>query len=242
MLYVDIDMPEGALLEPLSSFQDEVRFSADEASLVLDGDVITGWKDVTGQKIARPAKPNTGNARLVAQGGQMAVALQDGVNCGFALEDVTLTQPVFSMAALYSAPTGRAGTLLTLNPRDGRNYLFLKEIGGEVALNYRDGDRSVSAKTKQQGLNLVVASVNGSAMRLAVNGGRPGATQAEAPLIPGVHDLFIGCRSDRSGITKTLGEANLIEIRMWPDCDVFEDEKLLESLTRHWQQVAAHGV
>jgi hypothetical protein len=51
-------------------------------------------------------------------------------------------------------------------------------------------------------------------------------------------DFLIGCRSNRAGLTKTLGEAQLHEVMFWPDhalseTGAAEDAQVLSALERY---------
>lgn len=227
MIYVDMDLPRGALLDEEIPVVPEdlggVHFCS--GGLECVNEVPVEWHDITGSKSARAATPNQGNAHVEQLGGRPVLVTREGVNCGFALENVVLTQPKFSMAVLFASPKARAGTLLTLNPREGRAYLFMSESEGVVSMKYRDQPDELSVNGGgQSDLTLACASVSGRDMKLAVNGAPPKALEVEAEIEPGDYDLFIGCRSDRPGIAKTLGEARIASVWLWPDQDVFADD------------------
>ena len=64
MLYVDIDMPKGALLPDQGVAQDPRGIVFDAATLVLEDTRVTGWRDLSGTYIARPATPNDGHSKI----------------------------------------------------------------------------------------------------------------------------------------------------------------------------------
>lgn len=224
-LFLDIDLPAGALLPPRRSESAPlgIHLIAGADWMTLERDVVTGWRAATGDTRARPARPNTENARLVSHAGHDALALSGEENRGFAIEGVSLDSPLFSMAVLFAAPSGRAGTLCTLNPDDGQNYLFLAEADGTLRLEFRDDDTRLTAPLNQgYAWHLAVASASGKSLRLSVDDGPPSLAEAGCGLASGAHTLFIGCRSDRAGILKTLGDARLAELWILPGVDLFD--------------------
>lgn len=243
MLYVDMDLPKGALLPDPGAAENPGGIVFDAAGLVFAEEVVTGWCDLTGMRLARPAAPNEGHARQETLGARPVLRLRDGVNCGFALEELALEAPRFSVAVMFVSPMGRASTLMTLNPREGRDYLFLSEADGAVELKFRDGVAGLTRPTahSEGRFTLVCASVEGGKMKLAVNGETPSGLAVPSGLEAGFHDLFIGCRSDRAGIKKTLGEAQIARLWIWPGEDVFTGETY-GKLTALWQKEAAYGL
>ncbi|PTQ74391.1 hypothetical protein [Celeribacter persicus] len=243
MLYVDLDLPQGALLLEPGAAEDPGGIVFDAAGLVIEGDTVTGWRDRSGMRLARPSKPNEGHARQETLGARPVLRLRDGVNCGFAHEELLLDQPRFSVAVVFASPLGRAGTLMTLNPREGRDYLFLTESDGVVELKFRDGVAGLTrpCPLSEGRFTLVCASVEGGKMKLAVNGETPGGLAVPSGLESGFHDLFIGCRSDRAGIVKTLGEAQIARLWIWAGEDVFAGERY-DKLIACWQKEAAYGI
>ena len=241
MLYVDIDMPKGALLPDQGVAQDPRGIVFDAATLVLEDTRVTGWRDLSGTYIARPATPNDGHAKSERLGARAVLRLRDKVNCGFALEDLTLDLPCFSVAVMFASPIGRASTLITLNPREGRDYLFLSESDGAVELKFRESVAGLSrpCPVVPGHFNLVCASVHDDEMKLAVNGETPDALKVSSSLQTGRHDMFIGCRSDRTGIKKTLGEAQITRLWIWPGEDIFANSTY-PTLTALWQQEATY--
>ncbi len=248
MIYVDMDLPAGALLPDSApaqhvadSYADFGGISLNAADLLDDCGDLSHWPDTQGDHSARPAAPNTGNARIGSAHGVSVLCLKQGQNCGFALEDILLSNAMCSMAVLFVSTADPAGTLLTLNPRAGRDYLFLAAAEGQLTLKFRDGDdplvfsvHSTAPATPSAAFTLACATVKGSDMTLAVNDHKPMQLTGTSALQAGAHDLFIGCRSDRAGITKTLGAAQIARVWLWPDRNIF-DETTHAALTEAWR-------
>lgn len=239
-IFLDMDLPLGALLPEAHVEPGPGGILFDAASIAVQDDVIAGWSDQSGQYHTRPAEPNTGNAQVEVFDGRTSLHTRDGVNCGYVVEGLNLSAPVFSMAIAF-APLGRAGTLLTLNPKDGRDYLFLTEENGSAELKFRDDDAPLAVPCEERGQVLLCASVRGGQLSLGVNGGLPQRRSAPSQLQAGLHDLYIGCRSDRAGIKKTLGAALISRIWLWPDEDVFAGETYAR-LVHMWQKDGPDGI
>jgi hypothetical protein len=69
---------------------------------------------------------------------------------------------------------------------------------------------------RARGAKLALLGFDGRSLRLGL-----GAARAEAGgRVPGMAhpaDFFIGCRSNRAGLAKTLGASRLHEVLFWPD-------------------------
>jgi hypothetical protein len=105
------------------------------------------------------------------------------------------------------------------------------------------------AKDRQSSVEVSVPVARGRGVKLAILGFdgrmlrlRLGNARAEAGgKIPGLAhpaDFFIGCRSNRAGLTKTLGASQLHEVLFWPDrclpgSEEAEDLATLAALERH---------
>jgi hypothetical protein len=82
-----------------------------------------------------------------------------------------------------------------------------------------------------------VLAYDGRGLRLAV-GAREAFAAGTVPGLAHQADFFIGCRSNRGGLAKTLGQARLHEVLFWPDRALLgspeaEDREALAVLHRH---------
>ncbi|MEE9428194.1 MAG: hypothetical protein V3V25_08615 [Paracoccaceae bacterium] len=234
-------LPEAVLLEPLSpSFTK--RFSDSgavwlcaEPSLLKesnDTDTSPDWQARCGKLVAVPAQPNTGNSQRVMVAGVSCLAFQPRMNCGYCIPEAISGNSPFSIAVIY-APSleNEPRSLVTINPADADNYLFLSERDDAIELTDKQGDFSLRQPVmrKYNGFRLVVLSCTNEGYALALSGNkqqrtkRPveNSTDNETQIdATGPSDLFIGCRSHRKGILKTLGELSLADIFLWPDKDI----------------------
>lgn len=236
-LYVDVDLPDRVLLQetPLPDLPkaaatlhpndaDAVWYRGCDSAMTLDpnGAIAVWTPENRLGTVARPAEPNLGNARLAPQGG---VAFIRELNGGFAIDAALVDAEEFCFAVRVTSPEGQARTLVTVNPPDGDNYLFLSEKDG--LLEWRDDAGSVEATLPAPGgaFWVVVGYDQG---KISLTAAKPGAkfpapktsldaSEALARALSGASDLFIGCRSHRKGIVKTLGHSVIHDVLFWLD-------------------------
>ncbi len=192
------------------------RFIARDTDVVRDGDRVSGWREAAGATIAVTTKPNVGYSRF-APGAPAAMLCETGLNCGFMLPDFAPVVERFTAAVIYSSQ-GDAKTLLSVSTGQSNNLIFLSETDG-----------SLGARDRQSGLGvtlglpgdlarprLAVFCFTGRALVLRM-GGRSARAEGAVPSMAHPGDFFIGCRSNRTGLAKTLGSSRLHEVVFWPD-------------------------
>jgi len=236
-LFVDIDLPDAVLLReapapkqpeavPLQhpNDADAIWYHAAEDALTLDASgAITAWSPENGLgSVARPAEPNEGHARPASGGG---IAYIREVNGGFVVDAALVEAEAFCCAIRLQSPEGQSRTIVTLNPPEGNNYLFLSEKDG--LLEWRDDAGSVEVTLPAPGGTFwVLAGYDKGKISLtAAKTGAgfpspqtsPDSSAALTGALDGVSDLFIGCRSHRKGILKTLGHSVIHDVLFWID-------------------------
>jgi hypothetical protein len=236
-LFVDIDLPDAvilcdapapdvpkaaAMLHPNDA--DAIWYRGHASAMTLgSGGAIAHWAPENGLGIAaRTAEPNDGHARLTPSGG---VAYIREVNGGFVVDAALVEAEQFCCAIRLKSPEGQARTIITLNPSGGGNYLFLSEKDG--MLEWRDDARSVEVTMPAPGPDIwVLAGYDHGTLSLtaAKTGTKfpapqssPDASAVLATALAGPSDLFIGCRSHRKGILKTLGSSVIHDVLFWLD-------------------------
>ena len=226
MLYLDADLPPGALvgqagpaLAAAMAAVGGVWLKADPDHVETAGGVTTAWHPLQGGGLAQPAQPNKGNGMLGPQGMQ----LQAGKNCGYVLEGAVADTTCLSFAVLYSAPAQDIRTILSVKLTDAKNYLFLYEQEGVLALKDQGGAGAITCDViAAQGQKLVVGGL--SNQRLYLRQGSAQVQIADAPglVFAGAADLFIGCRSHREGLLKTFGSGAIAAVFLWPGLNVLD--------------------
>ena len=257
-LYVDLDLPDAVLLRDapvqklpqVAAMQhpndtDAIWYRGHGAALTLDASgAIMAWTPENGLgSPARPAAPNDGHARPNPGGG---IAYIREVNSGFVVEAALVEAETFCCAIRLQSPQGQARTIVTFNPPDGNNYLFLFEKDG--LLEWRDDAGSVEVTLPAPGGTfwVLVGYDHGKISLLAAKPGAkfpqaqtsPDASEALAMALEGASDMFIGCRSHRKGILKTLGHCVIHDVLLWLDTAPTTPEAL-EKITQACRFVEA---
>jgi hypothetical protein len=247
--FVDVKVPEAVLLSVPAKAAgtmrpdtcDAVWYKADQTSLTCnDAGVVQAWRAQEGRgTTATPVKPNNDNLRLSGTGGLMFDA---EINAGLVVENALFAATTFTLAVRYSSDHGEARSLLTLNPSDYDSYLFLAEKDGVISWQDQQ-DHAALSQPAPKGGGWIIAGCNHGRLSLATapDGGMPsaplqsevGTAEIQAALT-GACDLFIGCRSHRKGILKTLGSARIHDVLLWVDQDYCSaNQTPLAAVLRH---------
>lgn len=243
MLEIAMRLPDGALVGNEDSLLAQAvlatggaRFVAREADLSWTNGRITGWREARLAVEALTAGPNTGNSRFKA-GPPGALILEDGLNCGFTLPGFAPEVEAFTIVVVYRSD-GEAKTLASVFSGQANNMIFLSEGDGQLLAKDKLNTLEISVPIPQQrGAKLAVLGFDGRTLRLAL-GDAEAVASGKVPGLAHQSDFFIGCRSNRAGLAKTLGQSQLHEVLFWPDrclpgsADV-EDQSVLAMLRSH---------
>lgn len=187
------------------------------------------WRARTGGAQAEPVEPNAGFGKVGQLHGHAGLHCRMETNCGFVLERATEDAARFSMAVIYVPPDqGDARTLLTLNTgveptakRKG-SYLFISDSDGHILAKDTGERLSVRMKApaadKQPRLLLLMLDRGRLAVSALASDMRARVAEMEGlpAALNGPASLFIGCRSQRRGLKKTLGGALIRDVIFWP--------------------------
>lgn len=235
MLELDDSLPPGARLngagEELAAILAAARafwFSGRGESFVADAEtgVVSSWEDAGGSALATPAAPNDGNGRIGDHEGRLGLQGIPGENCGLVVEKITENASRFSMAVIYRPPAeDSARTLLTVNTGysggDDKtaNYLFLSDGGDAFTVKDTKGalDMTQPVFGGATGARLALVTLLGDRLALQQDQGPIHEIRGADPGMHSRADLFIGCRSHRRGLQKTLGGALVHDVIFWPD-------------------------
>ncbi|MFM7333911.1 MAG: hypothetical protein ACKO2N_03390 [Tabrizicola sp.] len=243
MLQIAAKLPPGALIGGDEHLLAEAvlrtggaRFVARDIDMIRSAGKITGWREQYGAIEAVVAGPNSGNSRHHA-GPPEAVVFQEGLNCGFTLPRFAPEVEAFTVAIIYRSE-GEAKTLASVFTGQANNMIFLTENDGVLLAKDRENTLEVSVPVPRGGeVKLALLGFAGQSLCLKL-----GDRVAEARgIIPGLQhpaDFFIGCRSNRAGLGKTLGQSLVHEVLFWPDrclpgSEDAEDRMVLSRLTAH---------
>jgi hypothetical protein len=226
MLTLNMDLPQGVLVggDPaqfaaLLNRVGAAWYSAMPEDLECDDTLaITGWRASTQSPLAQPAEPNRQASFYKAAPGLSGLDFVAERNCGFAVPGITQNAASFSFAVRFDANPGEMRSLLTLNLAARRNYVFLAEADGQIIFKTQDNSGSVSLPIgpRDQGPRWLVAGYSGGRFYLARAGDTPVVADALQRDVGGAGDLFIGCRSHRPGLLKTLGAGVISDVIFWP--------------------------
>jgi hypothetical protein len=243
MLQIATKLPPGVLIGGDDRLLGEAvlrtagaRFVAREADMVWTNGSITGWREQHMAVEAVAAGPNTGNSRFAA-GPPSAVVCHEGLNCGFTLPGFAPEVEAFTVAVIYRSE-GEARTLASVFTGQANNMIFLTEGEGQLLAKDRQSTVEVSLPVAPgRGVKVALLGFNGRSMRLGLGDQRSEAG-ARIPGLAHPADFFIGCRSNRGGLAKTLGQSHLYEVLFWPDrclpgSDDPDNRAALTALARH---------
>lgn len=193
-----------------------VWFHADPEHVLINGDLVTGWRAQDGQRVAMPTAPNAGSSHFDLD--HAGFVFQSGVHCGFTLPNALAQIDCFTAAIVYSVGDDEARSLFSLNTGAANAMIFLSEAEGRLFAKDRAGAIEVSlpAPPRNSQKQMVILSFDQRRLTLWVGdemasaSGRPEGLNTAA-------DLFIGCRSNRAGLAKTLGASVIHDVMFWPD-------------------------
>ncbi len=191
------------------------RFLARDQDMVRTDGNITGWSAAYGGIVADTSEPNIGNSRFDPEP-VPGLICSEGINCGFVIPAFAPKVGQFTAAIIYSS-AGEARTLASISTGKGNNQIFVNETKGQWVAMDRAGTVSLEQRRPAGwGLHLVILSYADRRLALSA-GGKMLTAAADIPAIDYPADFFIGCRSNRTGLSKTVGEARLHEVLFWPD-------------------------
>lgn len=243
MLQIAARLPPGALiggedrlLAQAVMATSGARFVAREEDVAWKNGSITGWREASMAVEAAAAGPNSGNSRYEA-GPPGALVCRDGLNCGFTLPGFAPEVEAFTVAVIYRSD-GEAKTLASVFSGQANNMIFLTETEGQLLAKDKQNTVEVGLPVlRDRGVKLAILGYDGRGLRLTL-GTRSAEAAGKVPGLEHPSDFFIGCRSNRAGLAKTLGQSLLHEVLFWPDrclpgSDDPEDRAALATL-RHY--------
>ncbi len=205
------------------------------------GTPVTGWHSTIGRATLRPSEPNDGNTRFAAAAPRPGLVMTEGIHCGLWLGKATRHSRRFSAAVIYSAPQGDPRTLLSLDTGQEHNLVFLSDADGRLSLHDRATGAGMDIALPAGSARPQLAILSYDGRELALQGaGRTEKSVADLPGLDRPGDLFVGCRSNRRGLLKTLGRSVIHDIFFWPDRAILLEEAAAPDLPaliarhHHW--------
>jgi hypothetical protein len=173
----------------------------------------SAWHDTRGARTMVRARPNEGGSRA----GPDALILQPGCHGGFVLEDALTDARIFTVAVIWRSAHNTAQTLLSVMAGDDDNILFLTESDGMLVAKDRGGAVEVAVPLPEpgNGPRLAVVTLMADRLMLQAFGTTVTAFGAVGKMDqPG--SLFVGCRSHRRRLLRTLGDGEVMDVLFWP--------------------------
>lgn len=234
MLYLDAHVPQAVLLpERVSDLQAHLTqggahwFRMTPASFETStaATSVDAVRSCTSQARAQPSQPHEKSRfdnHLPGTPGLQFVAEQ---HCGYVAANVGTSGRTWSCALRFQAADSDPRTLFTLNPDSVDNYVFLQQKAGQTTLKDQNSTLELTADTvgPETGSRLIVAGMSSDRLWLRVHDGVVEMTAAKSGIdlaLP--HALFLGCRSNKNGLQKTLGAFVLQDVIFWPDRNILE--------------------
>lgn len=243
MLLLETTVPDAVLIEHTKHcLEDQMRqqaahwlhITSDTLEYSPDGNTVSGLHSNSSEIQATAAVPNTGNSVVNEQG----LAFEEGINCGFALPCAEGVGDDYSYAIRFVTGEKKARTLLTLNPRNSDNYLFLRQLDDSIVLKDQKSTLEISVPYSAEAGTSCFAIVGHSSgtysLRLS-DTGKETVMVTVPTTMNGPSDLFIGCRSNRKGLYNTLGSFTLQDVFFWTDRNILSENNAdtLETLNAY---------
>lgn len=247
MLELDANLPPGALCAAAPDAMPGAFGGAlwwHGAPAQMEQDAATGalarWRDFGGRIDARPTAPNAGNGQVGALDDLYGLQCRAGVHCGVVAEAAAPEAATATVAIRFYAPPGtEARTLFALNAEDAGNYLFLSETDGVLTAKDDAGRAAVELPCPPacDAPRLAIVSLAGDRLALELDGHRAEAVAREG-ILHGPANLYIGCRNQRPRLLKTLGDALILDVWLFPGCALLhapepEAARTCRALRRH---------
>ena len=202
---------------------------------------VMGWTSCgTNPAEALPVAGNATGTGFLAD--PPALHFVAGENGGLRLGNAITHGAMLTLGLIVTPDLPEARTLLSLQPLDDEDYIFLSLEGMALRLMLRGSDKVLAQTLPPDAtvpLLIVVSLVDGMA-RMAVNGGA--VIRGPLPAAPGAADLFIGCRNDRKGMKNKLGGFDLSDVLVWPGHDLLAASGDLGQVTALWDNRCRRGV
>ncbi len=225
MLTIDKDLPPSILIgQEVRALQSSIAnmggvwFHADPDHVLINDDVVTGWRAQGDgpEVIAVPTAPNDKNTQFDTS--LSAFVFRSSLHCGLTLPNVVSAIRKFTVAIVFASPDEPARSLFSLNVGANNCMIFLSEAEGEIFAQDKSGAVRVASPVVGRSLAKQLAILSYDQGQLSLwtgaglvrHSGRPQGLDAPA-------DLFIGCRSNRYGLAKTLGSSRIYDVMFWSD-------------------------
>lgn len=208
-------------------------FCAHTDEVLIDGDAITGWRARVGTHALRPTVPNTGGT--VFDTACPSFVLHTGVHCGFTLPNAVKKLGQFTAVVIFAAPDDDIRSLFALNTGSANEMIFLSEAEGQIFAKDRAGGVAVylpSPQHRSRRWRMAILSYTGRQLHLWADGASAVGTGVALGM-DGPADMFVGCRSNRAGLSKTLGAGRIRDVLFWDKRALLAEDNSTELAALH---------
>ncbi len=231
---------EGRALATAVSASQGLWFAAHPDEVLIDGEAIAGWRARVGSAVLRPSVPNIGGTQFSLN--PEGFVLRSGQHCGLTLAAAVAQATRFTAAVIFRAPEDDIRSLIALNTGASNEMIFLSEAEGQIFAKDRAGGVGVylPSPRRHAGLRLAILSYTGRALHLWADGAQAQADGVALGMTAPC-DMFVGCRSNRPGLSKTLGAGLIRDVLFWPNRALLAEENApeLTALHRYFRWTAA---
>ncbi|MEM9967906.1 MAG: hypothetical protein AAF755_07390 [Pseudomonadota bacterium] len=250
-------LPKTAMLQPpRDEFAETIKetnavwFHAAPECFAFEGetsDVASSWRALDAISKAIPTKANKSGIRYSSAAIASGVQCVKGVHCGVVAPQICENPKHFTVAVIYQpSQEGEALTLLSLNAGQlgkskKQNYLFLSDDGGHYTVKDTLGAIGIEqpCSSSSRHPRMLIVTVLGESLTFQENRNEISGVKGSPPKLAGMTDLFIGCRSHRSGLQKTLGSSIILDVIFFPQQTLLQprvqlDQQLYTALHRYF--------
>ena len=249
MLTIDEDLPAGVLLAPDGpTLEDRVRsvqgqwFCFEDEFVERRADKINLVLPRAGSDALTPVIANDGNGQMSTTNGIAHYTAKGGINCGLALaRPMRCTSLSLAVIVMDASPDSR--TIAGLNQTDEKaSFYFTAEETGLVLGRRRADEKVALPFSSNVGPDLLFAQITPHHIALARDDAHIAESKLSAPLLESSFDLFIACRRQAAGLTRTLGNVQIADVFVFPDADIFAPDQaaLKRAVLTYKQEAFAH--
>ncbi len=235
MITLDMNVPQALILpDPAARLVDVVRasgahwFRAEAQHMQLSdhaSDRAVALCSLTSDAVAQKSDANA-HGTLYHSAPHAGLLFEAETHTGFQLDASTAGASDWSCILRYQSLDGQARTLFTLSPSEGRNYVFLQHVDGQLILKDRDTSAELDVDAPGRDTPFIVTAAHSDGrlwLRCDEGPITHAPTQAVTSNCPDT--LLIGCRSSDARLLKKLGGFVLMDVIFWPGCNVLSESR-----------------
>ena len=201
----------------------DLELSTEDAA--EDPPSIQALHSCTTDQRALPVASNRNNTVYTSDPTPGGLAFQEDIYCGFHVPDLDMDAQNWSLALRFLAPHNAAKTLFTLKPEKVENYMFVQQAAGQILFKDQQTTQELAQAISPlpSAPHLLIVGMSEGRLWMRVNTDATARTPDPAPIdLSGPKTLFIGCRTHKTRLQKTLGHFVLRDLVLWPRQNILE--------------------